>query len=123
MSRAFTSLCCAVAFSCLIAISIPAQGDALRNLKDPTRPPNAADVASLMSSVEKDPTYVLSAILLAEGRQIAVINGEPLQVGDQVKQAEVISISRDRVMLRETSGKLTLRLIAESIRSTEGAKE
>jgi len=47
---------------------------------------------------------VISAILLTEGRRLAVIDGRVLGPGQRVGSWELVSVDRDRVVLRDTSG-------------------
>ena len=47
---------------------------------------------------------VISAILLSEGRRLAVVDGRVLGVGQRVGPWELVSVDRDAVVLRDASG-------------------
>ena len=92
-------------------------------LRDPTRPPNISEFEQVKQHVSASSPYALTAILLAKGRRIAVINGEPVQAGDRVSNAKVTSILRDKVVLRAGGENLTLRLIPRSIEINEAVRQ
>ena len=47
---------------------------------------------------------VISAILLSEGRRLAVIDGRVLAVGQRLEPWELVSVDKDAVVLRDPSG-------------------
>lgn len=47
---------------------------------------------------------IISAILLSEGRRLAVVDGRVLGAGQRVGSWELVSVDRDRVVLRDASG-------------------
>ena len=47
---------------------------------------------------------VISAILLSEGRRLAIVDGRGLDAGQRVGPWELVSVNRDRVVLRDASG-------------------
>ncbi len=47
---------------------------------------------------------VISAILLSDGRRLAVVNGRVLGTGQRVGPWELVSLDRDAVVLRDASG-------------------
>ena len=47
---------------------------------------------------------VITAILLTEGRRLAVVDGRVLGVGQRVGSWELVSVDRDTVVLRDGSG-------------------
>jgi hypothetical protein len=56
------------------------------------------------------PSWVLSSILFAPGRQRAIVNGRLLAVGDRVDGARLTAIERDRVRLSIQGRTITLKL-------------
>jgi len=56
------------------------------------------------------PSWVLSSILFAPGRQRAIVNGRLLAVGDRVDGARLTRIERDRVRLSLQGRTITLKL-------------
>ncbi len=93
----------------LLAANISPGEDSLR---DPTQPPDFAQTTPALEP-SKDLPFLLSAILVAEGRRVAVINGTPLRRGDRVDNAEVESILQDRVILRTQETELVLELVPD----------
>ncbi|MCP5045136.1 MAG: general secretion pathway protein GspB [bacterium] len=87
-----------------------------RELGDPTRPSDVSYNEEHDDKRGSSLPYVLSAILVAKGRRIAVINGQPLQTGDRVAGATVKSILRDKVVLRTKDQDVTLRLVTANIK-------
>lgn len=89
----------------------PARAQALR---DPTRPPDqllrpANDAASPAASAAPQ----LQSVLIAAhpgGRQLAVIDGETVQVGSQWHGARVVRIAQDRVELVRGNTRQILKL-------------
>ncbi len=47
---------------------------------------------------------VISAILLSDGRRLAVVDGRVLGAGQRVGPWELVSVDRDAVVLRDASG-------------------
>ncbi len=103
-------------------LAIPSPGFARGELRDPTRPPNSFDIQHVDSTASVASAYELSAILVARGRRIAVINGRPVEAGDRVDDAQVVNILRDKVILRASSGEITLRLLPAFADTGEGAE-
>ncbi len=104
-------------------VAAPVSGFARGELRDPTRPPDASLIGDLDTTTPVSSPYRLSAILVAEGRRIAVINGRPVQAGDRVSHAKVLRILRDKVVLRASTGDLTIRLLPTSIKTGVGAEK
>lgn len=74
-------------------------------LNDPMRPPFFD--GSGQSSSDKKPVSALklTMVLHAGNRQVAVVNGETVQVGESVAGYRVLSIKKDRVVVSH-QGKL-----------------
>ena len=79
-------------------------------LRDPTRPDNFTANSSIQGPLE------LNAIIVSADRQVAVINGVVVKVGDDVGGARVLSISPNKVQLQGASDKITLFLLDQSLK-------
>ena len=71
-------------------------------MEDPTRP----SAYRAQVSVARD--YELQSVLLSGARRIAFVNGKALSVGDSLGSAKVVSIDRDRVILRSQGREIAL---------------
>jgi hypothetical protein len=61
-------------------------------------------VASKKPPALKDPLPRVESILIDQDRQLAILDGVVLRVGDTIGPRVVSQIERDGVMLREPSG-------------------
>ena len=88
---------------------------------DPTRPPNAIPEASGATAGEPR----LQSVLIAPGRRVAVIDGQPVSVGDKIGDSTVVRIAVGEVTLRQGAETRTLKLLpdAEKVRSKRAAPE
>jgi len=89
-----------------VATAIIALG-ASAELADPTLPPSHAVSRSVA------PALHLQAILRAQDREFAVIDGRRVVEGDRVGVWRVVEIRRDSVRLRDGERELALRLAPE----------
>lgn len=62
---------------------------------DPTRP--SATMAVSATSLQQD--YRLTSLITGKHTQLAVINGQRVQVGDQLEDARVVAINKNGVRL------------------------
>lgn len=82
-------------------------------LKDPTRPPFFAPVTKTKVT-EK---LTLGSILVSPSREIALINGRWLKVGDKIGGNKVIDITANTVKIKRASGAITtLQLATHHVR-------
>lgn len=98
-----------------IATALPAI--ATSELVDPTRPPHV--IPSEAGAVERTEPWLLTAILVAKGRRVAVVNGRPVRAGDEVDGATVKEIARKRVVLATPDGDLALQLVDARLKPVE----
>lgn len=89
----FERIAMTVAALVLAATGVAAQGD--DSLRDPTRPAGAAPVRVEATA----PRFVVSAIFFAKNRRVAVLNGQPVSVGDSVAGARVRAVTAHDVQL------------------------
>ncbi len=103
-----------------VALTITGAAHARGELRDPTRPPDAAPADRGAARAES--AWTLTAILVAQGRRIAVVNGRPVQTGEAVGEATVKHIARERVVLATRKGDLTLKLVQNQVKQPEAAR-
>ena len=65
-------------------------------LQDPTKP---IGLPKVQAKLKPETSYRLSYILRAEDRNLAIVNGQKVAVGDMVSGAKVLAISSDSVTL------------------------
>jgi hypothetical protein len=112
LSHAYALAAC-VAASC----SLPAY--ALEELRDPMRPPGAANGVSDLADVPSAP--VLQSTIIGIDRRDALISGRRVGVGDSVEGARITRIEEGRVTLRGPDGTRELRLYPEVNKKPSGA--
>ena len=106
------------------------QGQCLAQvLYGPMRPPAIAGTGEQTSGGER----VLQSTLLSQGRRIAIIDGKPMNVGDRIGAARIVSIDASTVTLSEANRIMVLQLYhgvkvtgpgaAKAPASRKGAKE
>lgn len=94
----------------LITVSCPAaQKDSFR---DPLRPvrfvPQAEQSPRQVEPAVDTSGWVLSAVLTADDRSMALINGKRLQLGDTLDGYRLMSIKADKVVMQKRNRKITL---------------
>ncbi|WP_339771247.1 MSHA biogenesis protein MshK [uncultured Paraglaciecola sp.] len=73
-----------------------------QTLIDPTRPMNA--ISSTSAEAEQDDILILNAIFINGVNKRAIINGMNVEEGQNVAGKTLISISKNRVVLRGANG-------------------
>ncbi|MCF6283481.1 MAG: general secretion pathway protein GspB [Candidatus Polarisedimenticolaceae bacterium] len=86
---------------------------------DPTRPPRAGkeqqiESAEKVAVAATKKIWSLESVLIAQKRQIAVINGEIVKRGDRVNGARVVSIKKSGVTLYKKGKYFKLLLVSKS---------
>jgi hypothetical protein len=122
----------------VIAVALaPGSGPCLAQaLSDPMQPPASAYLAPANAAGGEQASgggLVLQSTLLSGGRRIAMIDGKPMQVGDRIGRARIVSIDPGAVTLRESNTTRVLQLYpgtgvirpgaAKAPESRKGAKE
>lgn len=116
MSSARLRLALGLAFT-VVAIATSAQ-----TLTDPTRPPHGAFVGGTAGEGGTAPAALeLQAVFFAEGRRVAIVNGQRVGVHDVVGDAEILSIDRQQVEVRRAGKRLSLTLIDERVKRPHDA--
>lgn len=72
------------------------------SMGDPTRP------TAYRGEVAATKNYELQSVLVGGSRKIAFINGKPLSVGDSLGSARVVSIGKNKVVLRSHGREIEL---------------
>ena len=101
-----------VALAAVLTFAIGAVGAARteeKPVRDPMRPFGAVSVNGGAPAVNGR-RFALTSVLIAPTRRVAVVNGEPLQLGDVVDGAEIVAIEPGTVRLRENGTELVLSL-------------
>ena len=80
--------------------------------QDPTRPPDNLGEGMTSSS------FTLSAIVKANDRLIAIIDGQTLREGEKISGESVVSIEENKVQLEGPSGRITLFLFSEPLKDS-----
>lgn len=97
-----------------LAASISLQPACAQSLADPTRPPAAlgarADASGAATADNGLPRLQSILIARAGGRQVAVIDGETVRLGDNYKGARVARMSQTSVELVRGGERQVLRL-------------
>ncbi len=84
-------------------------------LGDPTRPPDFSNVS--VEAVESGGSpFRVSSILVAPDRQVAIVNGARVEVGDEVSGATVTQIKGQAVLLQLAEEELELRISGEPVK-------
>lgn len=93
-------------------------------LPDPTRPPAVAlpDASKKTDAGSADKTLDLTAVLIADGRRLAIINGERVHENDTIDAARVIRIDPGRVHLERQGKLIEIELIRTRINEKSPAK-
>jgi hypothetical protein len=84
-------------------------------MRDPTQPPGYTAENSVTGQAT---SFKISAILVAKDRKMAIINGQMVNIGDDIAGAKVINIEPEKVQLEISSGMITIPMY-QSIRESE----
>lgn len=95
--------------ACVFGNCLSAPAVAQDNLRDPTRPPASLDTPNPGMPIASS-SPVLQSVLISQGRKVAVISGETVQVGDRLGDARVTKIREGEVVLVRDGQSQTLKL-------------
>jgi len=84
-------------------------------LDDPTLPPNIPSIVA--GKVEQEAGWKLSSVLVSSQRNIAIINGQSVQVGDELAGARIQSINENIVKLKYRGEILRLELYPVTVKT------
>lgn len=95
---------------CSLCLPVLAQAQA-----DPLRPPPGFITgAAASASASGEAALQLQSVLLAPGRQIALIGGRTVAVGERIGDYRLLSLTERRAVLQGPQGRLLLYLIEQS---------
>lgn len=80
---------------------------------DPTRPPHWLQAPAQSAPAFNPDKYQLQQIIQHPQRQVAVINGQLLRVGDEIDGARLVRIDATSVQLRVRRAEYRLSLLSE----------
>jgi len=92
-----------------------AGGPARAQLADPTRPPPEAQlVAGAQAAPVRSGPQLQSVLNGNHGRQVAVIDGQALRVGDKINGATLVQVGKDQVVLQHGRVRQVLKLYPDA---------
>ncbi len=101
----------------LLAIGIALTGNVeAAGTVDPTRPPEGAMAAAAGPRDANAGRLVLQSVLVAPDRQIAVVSGVPLSIGDEVQGHRLLRVTDTAAVLQGPAGRITLKLYPDAER-------
>lgn len=83
--------------------------------RDPTRPSNYTEVDG--DNISQTESYNLQSIMINETRRVALINGRYVKVGDEVGNAKVVAIEKNKVVLSVSGQTKIIKLFDSNIRN------
>ncbi len=98
-----------------IGIAFASTADAA-GTADPTRPPEGLMAAGAGPAVAQTGRLVLQSVLVAPDRQIAVVSGVPLAIGDEVQGHRLLRVTDTTAVLQGPAGRVSLKLYPDAER-------
>lgn len=105
--RLIAAMC---ALTALFAGSSASQAALAQALRDPMRPPAAAEASALQGAGAAPAAARLQSVLISPGRRVAVIDGRVVRLGERVGDATLVAISESQVVLQRADARETLKL-------------
>lgn len=107
------------AAACIACFALAA-ASAAAAMKDPTQPP-----AVLMEAPGESPRAqpVLQSVIIAKGIRAAIIDGERVETGGRYRDATVVRITEDEVVLRQDGVTQVLKLYPDVEKKTVKAPD
>jgi hypothetical protein len=101
----------------LLAIGIVLAGSAdAAGTADPTRPPDGVMAPAAAPAEAQTGRLVLQSVLVAPDRQIAVVSGVPLAIGDEVQGHRLLRVTDTGAVLQGPAGRVSLKLYPDAER-------
>ena len=91
-------------------------------LRDPTRPPASLAWQTPATPDAANALFELSAVIFADGRRLAIINGERVKEQDRIGTARVVRIAREGVRLERSGELIELRLVPHDVKDAADPK-
>lgn len=86
---------------------------AVENVPDPTRPPDAFGGAGDEVEIAPPPVPVLQSILLSATRKAATISGQTVMLGAKYGEARLVKLTPSEAVLRTAEGLQVLKLFPD----------
>ena len=94
---------------------------AAQSLPDPTRPSDYSDRPLTVQDIPgQERSWILKAIKSSGSGRKAIINGELVEVGDELDSARVLEINSNSVVLDQGRNRIVLKLIPDNIKLPHG---
>lgn len=90
-------------------------------LQDPLRPGGFSARDNLKMAEEKPPHWQLSAVLISASRQVALLNGRTVAVGDVIEGYRVEAIQRDQVVMNNKKRRTVVRRAGTGLKQVTAA--
>ncbi len=104
-------ICLIFLYSLLVTLPVCAEV-----LTDPTRPPVKKAVVPILKEKSFQHVWDLESTLVSSERKVAVINGKLLTIGDYIDGARVISIRKNRVVVKASHKEVTLLMLPDIVK-------
>ena len=116
MSRATIRLGAAPVLAVVLAMALACAAPGVSaQLADPTRPPPEAQlVAGVPAAPVRSGPQLQSVLNGNHGRQVAVIDGQALRVGDKINGATLVQVGKDQVVLQHGRVRQVLKLYPDA---------
>jgi len=117
MSRATIRLGAAPVLAVVLAMALACAAPGVSaQLADPTRPPPEARLnAGMAEGAPASSGPQLQSVLNGNhGRQVAVIDGQALRVGDKIHGATLVQVGKDRVVLQHGRTRQVVKLYPDA---------
>ena len=89
-------------------------------MNDPTRPP-AAFTEAPAGALPTPP--VLQSVIIGKATRAAIIDGERVEIGGRFRDAKVVSITEDEVVLSDGTATQTLKMYPDVEKKTARARD
>ena len=78
-------------------------------LQDPLRPPGVGSKTAAHKATPRKMSWSLDAVLVSPQRSVAIINGQPLQLGGEIAGYRLVKIDSGSVVLQKKQKKVVVR--------------
>jgi hypothetical protein len=94
--------------------------DVQTGTRDPTQPPNvtAAPKQAKAAMATNQETLQVQAILTSEGRQVAIVSGKVVKVGDIIRGIKVVAITPEYVEFADFDRHFKVQLFLTTLKPT-----
>lgn len=104
-------------WSLLLLLTALAGGSEVAALNDPTQPPSRSSSTKSTGKMTAPAVRLeLTSILVAPERRVAVINGQPLQIGERIGDYRVLDIQFDKVLVKNANRVIHLTLTGGAVK-------